>query len=193
MGTELIQQIRNQTGAGVLDIKKALVEAKNDANKAIELLRKKGEKIAAKKQARVTSEGLVEAYIHGNGRVGVLVKLNCETDFVARTNQFKELAHQLVLHVAAYNPTYLSPEEVPAELVAKEKEVYTVLLAKENKPANMMEKIIAGKLQKYYAEVCLLQQPFMFDETKTVQQIITGRIAELGENIKVAEFKRISL
>lgn len=193
MDTTLIQQIRNQTGAGVLDIKKALTEADQNIDKAIEILRKHGEKVAAKKQSRVASEGIVEAYIHSNGRIGVLVKLNCETDFVARTSQFKELAHQLALHIAAFNPTYLSNADVPAEVVEKEKEVYRTLLEKEKKPANIVEKIIDGKLQKYYAEVCLLNQAFVLDEDKTVQEVITAKIAELGENIQVAEFKRISL
>ncbi len=193
MDTSLIQQIRSQTGAGVLDIKKALAEANNDYEKAIELLRKRGEKVAAKKQDRVATEGIVEAYIHGNGRVGVLVKLNCETDFVARTPQFKELAHQLALHVAAFNPTYISSVEVPADVVEKEKDVYRTVLAKENKPANIIDKIVAGKLEKYYAEVCLLNQAFVMDDSKTVQEMITTKIAELGENIQVAEIKRISL
>lgn len=193
MDTSLIQQIRNQTGAGVLDIKKALTEANQNVDKAIELLRKRGEKVAAKKQSRAVSEGIVEAYVHGNGRIGVLVKLNCETDFVARTGQFKELAHKLALHVAASNPTYLSAAAVPEEVVEKEKDVYRTLLAQENKPANMVDKIIEGKLQKFYAEVCLLNQPYAMDEDKTVQEMITASIAELGENIQVAEFKRISL
>lgn len=193
MDTGLIQQIRSQTGAGVLDIKKALVEANQNVDKAIEILRKHGEKVAAKKQSRVVSEGIVEAYVHGGGRIGVLIKLNCETDFVARTAQFKDLAHQLALHIAAFNPTYLSAADVPAEVVEKEKDVYRTLLAKENKPANIVDKIIEGKLEKFFAEVCLLNQAFVTDEDKTVQEVITARIAELGENIQVAEFKRISL
>lgn len=193
VNTELIQQIREATGAGILDAKKALEEASDDFDKAVEILRKKGQQVAAKKQDRQASEGLVEAYIHGDGRVGVLVKLNCETDFVARTDKFKELAHNIALHIAAYNPTYLNREQVPAEVIEKEKDVYKVQLEKEGKPAEVIEKIMTGKIDKYYSEVCLLEQEFVMDDKKKVQDIVTEKIAELGENIQVADFARISL
>jgi elongation factor Ts len=193
MNMELIQQLRTQTGAGIVEVKKALEEANQDYDKAIELLRKRGQKVAAKKQDRVTSEGIVEAYIHGNGRVGVLVKLNCETDFVARTDRFKKLAHEIAMHVAAFNPTFISSTNVPAEMIAKEKEVYKELLAKEGKPEAVIEKIMEGKLQKFSSDICLLDQAFALDDKKTVRDIITEAIAELGENIQVADFKRISL
>ncbi|MBI2415602.1 MAG: elongation factor Ts [Candidatus Kerfeldbacteria bacterium] len=193
IATETIQRLREQTGAGILDAKKALEEAGGNFDQAVDVLRKRGQKVAAKKQDRQASEGVVEAYIHGQGRVGVLLKLNCETDFVARTDQFKELAHQLAMHVAAFNPSYLSKADVPAEVVTREQAVHRELLTKEGKPAAVFDKIIAGKLQKFYSEVCLLEQNFLMDETKTVQALITERIAELGENIVLAEFKRMSL
>lgn len=191
--TKLIAQLREQTGAGVLDAKKALQEANDDYDKAVELLRKRGQKVAAKKADRVASEGLVEAYVHGQGRVGVLVKINCETDFVARTDKFKELAHQVAMHVAAFNPTYISRTEVPTEVIEKEKEVYRVTLTAEGKPAAVQEKIMEGKLNKFFSEVCLLEQPFVMDDKRTVQEIVTEKIAELGENIQVTAVKRISL
>lgn len=191
--TKLIQQLREQTGAGVLDAKKALAEAGDDYDKAVELLRKRGQKVAAKKADRVASEGLVEAYIHGEGRVGVLVRLNCETDFVARTDKFKELAHQIALHVAAFDPTYIARKDVPAEVLEKEKDVHRAVLQSEGKPAEIVEKILTGKLDKFYSEVCLLEQPFVMDDKRTVQDIITDRIGELGENIQVSAFKRIAL
>lgn len=191
--TKLIAQLREQTGAGVLDAKKALQEAHDNYDKAVELLRKRGQKVAAKKADRVASEGLVEAYVHGQGRVGVLVRVNCETDFVARTDKFKELAHQVAMHVAAFNPTYISRTEVPGEVIEKEKEVYHEMLAKEGKPAAVQDKIMAGKLNKFFSEVCLLEQPFVMDDKRTVQDIITEKIAELGENIQVTAIKRISL
>lgn len=191
--TQLIQRFREQTGAGILDAKKMLEEANGDYDKAIELLRKKGQKVAAKKQDRNASEGLVEAYIHNAGRVGVILKLNCETDFVARTDKFKDLAHQVAMHIAAFNPIYIASTDVPADIVAKEKDVYQELLVKEGKPANMMEKVIEGKLQKYFAEVCLLEQAYLMDDSITVKDVVTAHIAELGENIVVAEFKRLAL
>lgn len=191
--TKLIAQLREQTGAGVLDAKKALQEANDNYDKAVELLRKRGQKVAAKKADRVASEGLVEAYVHGQGRVGVLVRVNCETDFVARTDTFKELAHQVAMHVAAFNPTYISRTEVPSEVIEKEKEVYREVLKAEGKPAAVQDKIMAGKLNKFFSEVCLLEQPFVMDDKRTVQDIITEKIAELGENIQVTAIKRISL
>lgn len=191
--TKLIAQLREQTGAGVLDAKKALQEAHDNYDKAVELLRKRGQKVAAKKADRVASEGLVEAYVHGQGRVGVLVKVNCETDFVARTDTFKELAHQVAMHVAAFNPTYISRTEVPSEVIEKEKEVYREVLKAEGKPAAVQDKIMEGKLNKFFSEVCLLEQPFVMDDKRTVQDIITEKIAELGENIQITAIKRISL
>ncbi|EKD79035.1 MAG: hypothetical protein ACD_41C00188G0011 [uncultured bacterium] len=191
--TKLIAQLREQTGAGVLDAKKALQEAKDDYDKAVEILRKRGQKVAAKKADRVASEGLVEAYVHGQGRVGVLVRINCETDFVARTDKFKELAHQMAMHIAAFNPTYISRSEVPNDVIEKEREVYREVLQAEGKPAAVQEKIMEGKLNKFFSEVCLLEQPFVMDDKRSVQDIVTEKIAELGENIQITAIKRISL
>ena len=193
VNTELIQQLREATGAGILDAKKALDEAGDDYDKAVELLRKRGQKVAAKKQDRKASEGIVKSYIHGEGRVGVLVKLNCETDFVARNEKFQELAHQISMHVAAFNPTYLSREDVPEEIIAKEKEVYEEVLKKEGKPASAMDKIMEGKINKFYSEVCLLEQEYLLNDKQTVQEAITEKIGELGENIQLTDFARISL
>ncbi len=193
VASKLIQQLREQTGAGILDAKKALEEVDSDYDKAVELLRKRGQKVAAKKADRVAAEGLVEAYIHGQGRVGVLVRVNCETDFVARTDKFKELAHQLAMHVAAFDPCYIARKDVPAEVLEKEKAIHLAVLKKEGKPKAIAEKILVGKIDKYYGEVCLLEQAFVLDDKHTVQDIINEKIAELGENIQVTGFKRIAL
>ncbi len=193
VNTELIQQLRAQTGAGILDAKKALDESGGDYDKAVEALRKRGQKVAAKKSDRQTSEGLVHSYIHGEGRVGVIVKINCETDFVARNEQFKDLAHKVAMHIAAYNPTYLSREDVPADVVEREKAVHQEMLAKEGKPADMMDKIIEGKLNKFYAEVCLLDQEFLMDDKMSVQEYVVETIGKIGENIQIAEYARLSL
>ncbi len=191
--TKLIAALREQTGAGIIDVKKALEEAGNDQDKAIAILRKRGQKVAAKKADRVAAEGIVEAYIHGQGRVGVLVRVNCETDFVARTDKFKELAHQLAMHVAAFDPTYIARTDVPAEVIAREKDVHMTVLKTEGKPENVAEKILEGKMNKFYSEVCFLEQAFVLDEKRSVQDIINEKIGELGENIQVTAFKRISL
>jgi len=191
--TQDIQKLRLATGAGLMAAKGALQEAAGDFEKAVDLLRKRGVKVAAGKGDRVTSQGLVEAYIHGGGTLGVLVEVACETDFVARTDTFKELAHDLALQVAAANPQYLAPENVPAEVVAREQSVYAEQLKEQGKAGAMAEKIIQGKLAKFYQEVCLLQQPFFKDDSKTVGEVVTHTIATLGENIKVKRFVRFSL
>jgi elongation factor Ts len=191
---ELIQKIREQTGAGIMDIKRALVEAGNDETKTLELLRKRGQKIAAKKQEeRTTKEGLVDAYIHAGGSVGTLLVLACETDFVARNQDFKNLAHDLNMQIAAMNPTYVSANEIPQAVIDKETEIYREQLAKEGKPANVMEKIIAGKLNKFYEENCLLNQKFIKDDTKTINDLIIELTAKLGEKIEVKKFVRFAL
>ncbi len=191
--TQDVQQLRAASGAGMMDAKKALTEAGGDFEKAIDLLRKRGAKVAASKGDRTTSQGLVEAYIHGEGTLGVLVEVACETDFVARTDTFKALAHDLALHVAASNPQYVSPDQVPAEVVAREKAVYVDQLKQQGKEGPMVEKIIEGKLEKFYQEVCLMKQPFFRDDTKTVGEVMVAAIATLGENIKVKRFARFSL
>ncbi len=188
-----IQNLRNITGAGMMSAKRALEEAGGDVQKAVDLLRQKGIKVAAGKSDRATSQGLVESYIHGEGALGVLIEVACETDFVARTDKFKELVHNLAMQVAASNPQYIEASDVPADTLAREKAVYMAQLKEQGKTGDMAEKIIIGKLEKFYQEVCLLKQPFFREDSKTVSDIITEAIATLGENIKVKRFARFSL
>lgn len=189
---EIIRDLRQRTGAGVLDCKKALEEADGDIEKAIELLRKKGLAIAARKADREANEGLVEAYIHPGGRLGALLELNCETDFVARTEDFRGLAHDLAMQVAATNPQYLTPEDVPSEVLERQREWQREQLGG-GKPEEVVERILEGKVRKYYQEVCLLEQTFIRDEGLIVRDLITSKIAKLGENIKVRRFARFEL
>lgn len=189
--SKLVMQLREQTGAGVLDAKRALEETGGDIAKAIEFLRKSGALKAAKKSDRATNEGMVHAYIHGGGRVGVLVELLCETDFVARNPEFAELAHEIAMQVAATNPLYVKPEDIADEVVEKEKSMYAQETV--GKPANIAEKILTGKLEKWYAETCLMRQAFIKDENLTIEDVIKAKIAKLGENIQVRRFVRYSL
>lgn len=193
MDPKLIMTLRNATGAGVLDAKKALEECGGDVSKAAEALRKKGQAKAAARQERTTREGLVGHYIHATGKVGALVEVACETDFVARSDEFKSLVHDLAMHVTASNPLYLSPDDIPPEVLAKEKEIATAEFAGSGKPAAVIEKIAEGKLAKYYADTCLLNQPFIKDEDVTVAERIQQAIAKTGENIVVRRFCRFSL
>lgn len=188
-----IQELRAMTSAGIVECKKALEETDGDLQKAAELLRKKGIIKASSKGERETKEGLVDAYIHGTGRVGVLVEVQCETDFVARTEGFKEFVHEVALQISATNPLYVSREQIPAEVIEKEKELAMAEFAGSNKPAEMIEKIAQGKLEKYYAEVCLLDQPFIKDEDKTVGELLKETIAKTGENMVIKRFSRFGL
>jgi elongation factor Ts len=187
---EQVKELRGKTGAGVMDCKKALVEADGDMEKAIILLREKGLAKAAKKQSRSASEGIIESYIHGNGRIGVLVEVNCETDFVARNEEFKNFAKDIAMQVAASNPKYLSREDVPAEVIEKEKEILRAQALNEGKPEKVVEKIVDGRIEKYYEENCLLEQPFIKDPDKKISQFIMEKIAVIGENITVSRFVR---
>ncbi|MFH0854845.1 MAG: translation elongation factor Ts [bacterium] len=194
MNTQTITKLRNMTGAGMLDCKKALDETNGDIEKAIDYLRKKGEIKAAKKSAeRDASEGIIHSYIHAGGKVGVMIQLNCETDFVARNADFQELAHNLAMHIAAANPSYVKQEDVPKEELEKEKDIYREQLKTEGKPENIIEKILDGKIAKYYEEVCLLKQPFIKDDKKKVEHIISEVIAKIGEKIEVAKFARYQI
>lgn len=190
MTHDLIKEIREITGAGMMDVKEALEASGNEKDAAIEYLRKKGAVKLAKKADRVAKEGVIESYIHG-GRIGVLVELNCETDFVARTDDFKNLAKELALHVAAANPLYVSVSDVPAEVVEKEAEIYKEQT--EGKPADIVEKMISGRLQKFYEEVCLLEQPFVKDPSTKVKDIVTNAVAKMGENVQIKRFARFVL
>lgn len=189
----MVAQLREMTGAGMMDAKKALVESAGDLNRAADLLRKSGIIKAGKKAERATNEGRVHAYIHGGGKVGTLVEVLCETDFVARNEAFVALCNDLAMHVAAAAPLYVSRDQVPAEMVAKEKEIYAGEMAGQSKPQEVMEKIIEGKLNKFFGEICLLEQAFIKDEDKTVDQFIKEKIATLGENIQVRRFSRLNL
>lgn len=188
-----IAKLRAQTGAGMMDCKAALEEASGDSQKAIEILRKKGVMKAAKRAGKVAAEGKVVSYIHGGGKIGVVVEVNCETDFVARNDGFVQLANDIAMHIAASSPKYVAPADVPADEVAKEKEIYAAQLKAEGKPDAMIEKIVEGKLQKYYADVCLLHQPFIKDETKTIEQLLAEKTGEIGEKITVRRFARYAL
>ncbi|SDF39635.1 translation elongation factor Ts [Sporolituus thermophilus] len=190
---EMVKELRERTGAGMMDCKKALTETKGDMEKAIDYLREKGLAAAAKKAGRITAEGVVEAYIHGGGRIGVLLEINCETDFVAKTEQFKALAKDICMQIAAANPSYVSRSDVPAEVINHEREVLRAQALNEGKPAHIVEKMIEGRLEKFYKEVCLLEQEFIKDPDKTVQQLINEQIAKIGENITVRRFTRYQL
>lgn len=191
--SKLITQLRAVSGAGIVDCKKALEEANGSYDTALEYLRKKGQKVAANKHMRETNEGLVHAYVHATGTVGALVEVVCETDFVARTDAFHEFVHDIALQVAAANPLYLRPEDIPAEVVEKEREIYREQMAGEKKPDDIKEKIIAGKLNKYYQEVCLLKQLFIKDDSFSIEDLLTRTIAKTGENIKIHRFVRFAL
>ncbi len=189
---KLVSQLRERTGAGIVECKNALDEAGGDLEKAIEVLRKKGEIKAAKKSAeRTTKEGLIHAYIHANGKVGAMIELSCETDFVARNEEFQGLAHDLAMQVAATSPLYIRPEDIPADIVAKEKEMY--LEEVKDKPPAVLEKILSGKLDKYYSEVCLLKQPFVKDEDVTIEEMINQKIAKIGEKIEIKKMVRFQI
>lgn len=188
-----IAALREKTGAGMLDCKAALEEVGGDMEQAIDFLRKKGIAKAAKRSGKVAAEGAVSSYIHGAGKVGVLVEVNSETDFVAKNDQFQNLVREIAMHIAAAGPQYVSREEVPAEALEREKDVYREQLKAEGKPAEMIEKILEGKLSKFYSEVCLLEQPFIKDEEKTIEQLLTEATGEIGEKITVRRFARFVL
>ncbi|AEE91401.1 Elongation factor Ts [Tepidanaerobacter acetatoxydans Re1] len=187
---EQVKELREQTGAGIMDCKKALVEADGDIEKAVIVLREKGLAKAAKKQNRLASEGIIESYIHGDGRIGVLVEVNCETDFVARNEEFRSFAKDIAMQIAASNPRYLSREDVPREVVEKEREILKTQAINEGKPEKIVEKIVDGRIEKFYEENCLLEQPFIKDPDKNISQLIMEKIAIIGENITISRFAR---
>lgn len=189
----MVKELRERTGAGMMDCKKALNETNGDMEKAVDFLREKGLAAAAKKASRIASEGLVEAYIHGAGRIGVLLEVNCETDFVAKTDDFKSLVKDIAMQIAAANPSYVSREEVSEEILNHEREILRAQALNEGKPANIVEKMIEGRLKKFYQETCLLEQAFIKDPDKTITQLITERVAKIGENISVRRFTRYHL
>ncbi|MFN7979419.1 MAG: translation elongation factor Ts [Vicinamibacterales bacterium] len=190
---EMVKQLRDKTGAGMMDCKSALAESNGDMEKAIEILRKKGVASATKRAGRATKEGVVGHYIHMGGKVGVLVEVNCETDFVARTDDFQALAKEIAMHIAAADPRYVSREQVPAADLEKEKDIYRAQFAGSGKPANVVDKIVDGKLGSFYSQVCLLDQPSVRDPNVTVQQMLQAATAKTGENITVTRFVRFKL
>ncbi|MGE5297959.1 MAG: translation elongation factor Ts [Acidobacteriaceae bacterium] len=191
ISTEDIKKLREATGAGMMDAKKALETANGDFQEAINHLRKKGHATLAKKSARVAKEGIVASYIHAGSRVGVLIELNCETDFVARNEEFKELASELALHIAAANPSFVSREEVPAALIDTERQIY--LEQVKDKPENIKEQILAGKLEKYYEQVCLLDQAYVRNPDLKVKDLIAEKVGKIGENMQVRRFARFAV
>jgi elongation factor Ts len=188
-----VKELREKTGAGMLDCKKALEEANGDMTRAAEILREKGLAAAAKKAGRIATEGVVESYIHGGGRIGVLVEVNCETDFVGKTDQFREFVRDIAMHIAASNPKYVRREEVPQEELDKEREILRTQALNEGKPEKVVEKIVEGRISKYFEENCLLEQPFVKDPDKTVQELLNEKISTIGENISIRRFARFEL
>ena len=188
-----VKDLRERTGAPMMDCKQALVEAAGDMDKAIIVLRKKGLAAAGKKAARVTKEGSVASYIHAGGKIGVLVEVNCESDFVARTDDFKELVHDIAMHIAASDPKFIRKEDVTEEAFEREKDIYRAQAASTGKPPQVVEKIVEGKMGKFYEEVCLYEQPFIKDQAISVNQLIAGKIGKLGENIAVRRFARFKV
>ncbi len=190
---EMVKTLREMTGAGMMDCKKALGETNGDMDKAVDFLREKGLAAAAKKSGRIATEGLVESYIHAGGRIGVLVEVNCETDFVAKNADFQALVKDIAMQIAAANPLYVRREEVPAEIIEHEREILRAQAINEGKPANIAEKMVEGRVEKYYKEVCLLDQIYITDGDLTISDIIKANIAKIGENISVRRFVRYQL
>jgi elongation factor Ts len=188
-----VKELREKTGAGMLDCKKALDETNGDIGKAADLLREKGLAAAAKKAGRIATEGLVESYIHGAGRIGVLVEVNCETDFVAKTDQFREFVRDVAMQIAANNPLYVRREEVGQDALDKEREILKAQAINEGKPEKIAEKIVEGRISKYYEENCLLEQPYIKDPDKTIQTLLNEKISKIGENISIRRFVRFEL
>jgi elongation factor Ts len=188
-----VKELRDKTNAPMMDCKNALTEAKGDIEAAVVVLRKKGVATAAKKATRATSEGSVSSYIHAGGKIGVLLEVNCESDFVARTDDFKGLLHDIAMHIAATDPRYIRKEDVTPEAFEKEKDIYRAQAAATGKPAAVVEKIVEGKMGKFYEEVCLYEQPFIKDQTISISQLIATKIGKLGENISVRRFARFKV
>jgi elongation factor Ts len=191
--SDMVKQLRVKTGAGMMECKEALKDSAGDFDKAIDYLRKKGLSAATKRSSKAAKDGTIVSYIHMGGKIGVMVELNCETDFVAKTDDFQALAKDIAMHVAASNPTYLKPEEIPEEALEREKEIYRGQLTAEKKPEKIWDKIIEGKLNKFYEEVCLLQQKFVKNQDITVETLIKNMIAKTGENIILRRFTRYQL
>jgi elongation factor Ts len=188
-----VKQLRDKTGAGMMDCKAAIEESGGDLDKAVDILRKKGLAQAAKRAGRIAKDGIIGHYVHLGGKVAVLVEVNCETDFVARTADFQTLAKEIAMHIAAASPTYVKRDDIPADVLEKEREIYRAQFAGSGKPANVIEKIVEGKLESFYAQVCLLDQPSVRDPNVTIKQMVTAATAKTGENVTVTRFVRFKL
>lgn len=189
----LVKELRERTGAGMMDCKKALVQCNSDIEKACDYLREKGLAAAAKKEGRIAAEGVIDSYIHGGGRIGVLLEVNCETDFVARGDEFRTFVHDLGLHIAAANPLYLSKEDVPPEVLQHEKDILKAQALNEGKPEKIVEKMVEGRIQKYYKEVCLMEQAFVKDPDISIRDLVLSKTAQIGERIVIRRFTRYEL
>jgi elongation factor Ts len=188
-----VKELREKTGAGMMDCKNALVECGGDMEKAVDILREKGLAAVAKKAGRIAAEGVVESYVHMGGRIGVLVELNCETDFVAKTDIFKELARDIAMQIAASNPLYITKDEVPQADIEKEKEILRAQALNEGKPEKIVDRMVEGRIEKYYKEVCLMEQPFVKDPDKTITDLINEKTLKIGEKINIRRFTRYAL
>jgi len=194
--SQMVKELRDKTNAGMMDCKKALAENNGDMEKAVDYLRQKGLAVAAKRATRATSEGVIECYIHAGGKLGVMVEVGCETDFVAKTDSFIEFAKNVAMHIAAVNPVSIKREDVPEELLAREKAIYVNQAEDTNKPANIVEKIVSGKIEKFYADACLLEQQYVKNgpnDKLTIQDLLNELIATLGENISIKRFARFQV
>lgn len=191
--SQMVKDLRDKTSAGMMDCKKALNETDGDMEKAVDLLRKKGLAVAAKRAGRATSEGIVETYIHAGGKLGVMVELGCETDFVAKTDKFQEFARDVAMHIAAANPLAITKEEAPQDVVAREREIYVQQALESGKPENIVDKIVGGRMDKFLAEICLLEQKFVKDPDMTIQEMITDLVGKMGENISIKRFCRFQV
>ncbi|MQM73089.1 MAG: translation elongation factor Ts [Eubacteriaceae bacterium] len=190
---QMVKELREKTGSGMMDCKKALTEADGDMEKAIVILREKGMAKTAKKADRIAAEGVVASYIHMGGRIGAMVEINCETDFVAQTDKFQRFAKDVAMHIAAANPKYLSEDDVPEDEVAKEREILKVQALNEGKPEKIVEKMVEGRLKKFYKEICLLDQPYIKDPDMTIGDLVKEQIMDIGENVKIRRFARFEM
>ncbi|HHU61851.1 MAG: translation elongation factor Ts [Bacillota bacterium] len=186
----MVKELREKTGAGMMDCKKALVAKEGDLSAAVDYLREKGLAAAAKKSGRIAAEGVVESYIHMGGRIGVLVEVNCETDFVAKTDEFHELAKDIAMHIAASRPEYVSREEIPGDVLEHERSIYRTIAENEGKPEHIIDKIVEGRVDRFAKEICLLDQPFVKDPDITVEELLTAKVAKIGEKISIRRFVR---
>lgn len=193
ISAEMVKELREKTGSGIMDCKKALKESEGDLEKALDFLRKKGLAAAAKRSARATSEGAIMSYIHMGGKIGVMVEVNCETDFVAKNDEFQAFARDIAMHIAAVNPAGLSPEDIPAAVIEREREIYRVRALEQGKPENILDKIVEGQVQKFYKDACLLSQPFVKNPQVTIEEYTKEVIGKMGENIRISRFVRYQL